>query len=158
MVLLSGLFLLQVLAALFFLSDVLGDFLGWSFMIGVLEHNHVELLVVSALFLGLVFTGVEVRRVLRRQLRVEAQLKAASGAFHELIEENFEVWKLTPSERDVALMAIKGLSIAEIAKVRNTREGTIKAQCNAIYAKAGVTGRTQLLSHFIEELMSERLV
>ncbi|NNF80954.1 MAG: hypothetical protein HKN05_23270 [Rhizobiales bacterium] len=43
-----------------------------------------------------------------------------------------------------------GLSLAEIADIRNTKQGTIKTQCNAIYQKAGVTGRPQLLSLFIE--------
>jgi DNA-binding CsgD family transcriptional regulator len=56
------------------------------------------------------------------------------------------------------MLAIKGLSIAEIAAMRQTREGTVKAQCNAIYGKAGVSGRQQLLSLFIEELMGEALV
>jgi DNA-binding CsgD family transcriptional regulator len=72
--------------------------------------------------------------------------------------EHFDTWALTPSERDVALLAIKGLSISEIAEVRTTKEGTIKAQCNAIYSKAGVSGRQQLLSLFIEELMADGLV
>ena len=58
----------------------------------------------------------------------------------------------------MALLAIKGLSLAEIAAVRKTKDGTIKAQCNAIYRKAGVTGRTQLLSLFIEELLAEGLI
>jgi DNA-binding NarL/FixJ family response regulator len=45
------------------------------------------------------------------------------------------------------------MSTAEIATLRNTSEGTVKAQTNAIYRKAGVTGRPQLLSLFIEDLM-----
>ena len=57
----------------------------------------------------------------------------------------------------MALLAIKGLSLAEIADIRQTKQGTIKAQCNAIYQKAGVSGRPQLLSLFIEELMSDGL-
>ena len=58
----------------------------------------------------------------------------------------------------MATLAIKGLSIAEIAALRETKEGTIKAQSAAIYRKAGVTGRLQLLSLFIEELMAEPLM
>jgi len=60
-----------------------------------------------------------------------------------------------PSEKDVALFAIKGMSTAEIATMRSTSEGTVKAQTNAIYRKAGVTGRSQLLSLFIEDLMRD---
>jgi hypothetical protein len=36
------------------------------------------------------------------------------------------------------------MSTAEIAALRSTSEGTVKAQTNAIYRKAGVTGRSQL--------------
>ena len=46
-------------------------------------------------------------------------------------------------------------SIAEIAALRETKDGTIKAQSNAIYRKSGVAGRAQLVSLFIEELMAE---
>jgi DNA-binding CsgD family transcriptional regulator len=76
----------------------------------------------------------------------------------EVLEERFAEWQLTPAERDVALFSIKGLSTAEIAQIRTTSEGTVKAQTNAIYRKAGVSGRPQLLSLFIDELMTgERL-
>jgi DNA-binding CsgD family transcriptional regulator len=73
----------------------------------------------------------------------------------DLLEERFGEWALTPPERDVALFAIKGMSTAEIAMLRMTSEGTVKAQTNAIYRKAGVSGRPQLLSLFIDDLMRD---
>ena len=76
----------------------------------------------------------------------------------ELLEDSFAEWGLTPAERDVALFAIKGLSTQEIATLRQTSEGTVKAQTNAIYRKAGVAGRPQLLSLFIEDLMEVDLI
>ena len=88
---------------------------------------------------------------------MESQLRAASGAFMELLEDRFEEWGLTPAERDVALFAIKGMSTADIAALRETSEGTVKAQTNAIYRKAGVRGRSQLLSLFIDDLMADPL-
>jgi DNA-binding CsgD family transcriptional regulator len=72
-----------------------------------------------------------------------------------LLAERFDEWGLTPAEKDVALFAIKGMSTSEIAGLRNTSEGTVKAQTNAIYRKAGVSGRSQLLSLFIEDLMRD---
>jgi len=45
--------------------------------------------------------------------------------------------------------------LQEIARLRDTSEGTVKAQSNAIYRKAGVSGRYQLLSLFVDELMIE---
>jgi DNA-binding CsgD family transcriptional regulator len=56
------------------------------------------------------------------------------------------------------MLAIKGLSISEMAEIRQTREGTIKAQCAAVYRKAGVAGRLQLISLFIEDLIAAPLI
>jgi DNA-binding CsgD family transcriptional regulator len=97
------------------------------------------------------------RAHLPRNRRIEGQLRRASTAFAELLDERFAEWGLTPAERDVAWFTIKGLSLAEIARLRQTSEGTVKAQSNAIYRKSGVSGRTQLLSLFIEDLMDENL-
>jgi DNA-binding CsgD family transcriptional regulator len=91
---------------------------------------------------------------LRRTRAAEEALRRASSAFMDVLEERFDDWSLTPAERDVALFAIKGLSTAEIAALRETSEGTVKAQTAAIYRKAGVSGRPQLLSLFIDDLMS----
>ena len=83
------------------------------------------------------------------------QLRAASTAFRELLDERFAEWGLTAAERDDAFFAIKGLLTQEIAALRSTSERTVKAQANAIYRKARVTGRPQLLSVFIDNLMDE---
>jgi DNA-binding CsgD family transcriptional regulator len=155
---LSGLLVVQACGAAFFLLDVVADLGDWSLMASETAHHAIELAAVAALIVSLGLTALEIRRIRTRQQRIEAQLRVASGAFQELLEEYFDSWALTPSERDVALLAIKGLSIAEIAGVRRTKQGTIKAQCNAIYSKAHVTGRQQLLSLFIEELMADRLM
>ena len=75
-----------------------------------------------------------------------------------VMTQHFTDWRLTPAERDVAVFLVKGLSTRDIADLRGTSEGTIKAQTNAIYRKAAVTGRTQLLSTFIEDLMDDAWV
>jgi DNA-binding CsgD family transcriptional regulator len=90
-----------------------------------------------------------------RMRPIDWQFRAASGAFAELLDENFDQWALTPAERDVAWFAIKGMSTQEIAALRSTSEGTVKAQSNAIYRKAGVSGRYQLLGLFVDELMAD---
>ena len=70
-----------------------------------------------------------------------------------MLNTRFDQWGLTQAEREVALFAIKGLSVQEMARLRATSEGTIKAQTASIYRKANVTGRPQLLSLIIEDLM-----
>jgi DNA-binding CsgD family transcriptional regulator len=149
-----AIFVIQALCAFFFVSDILSSVLG--IRTAPISWEMRELLEIGAalgLVLGVVVGGLMLRRTWRDRSRAEEQLRRASAAFMDLLQENFTEWGLTPSERDVALFAIKGLSTAEIAALRATSEGTVKAQTNAIYRKAGVTGRPQLLSLFIEDLM-----
>ncbi|MEM6666135.1 MAG: LuxR C-terminal-related transcriptional regulator [Pseudomonadota bacterium] len=149
---------LQGVCALFFLADSIGDLLGRDDQMGFIENDMFEYAVTFALIVGVLVTGREIIQMRAQQTRMENQIMAASGAFGELLEAYFEDWNLTASERDVALLAIKGLSIADMARVRDTKEGTVKAQCAAIYRKANVRGRTQLLSVFIEDLMADTLI
>lgn len=117
-----------------------------------------ELLEISAalgLIAGAVLGGLAMRRAVKDRNHAQERLRRASGAFLDLLQERFVEWRLTPAEKDVALFAIKGMSTAEIAVLRSTSEGTVKAQTNAIYRKAGVTGRPQLLSLFIDDMMRE---
>jgi len=118
-------------------------------------HELIEIGAAIGLVLGVIIGALMLRASLRRTRTAERALKAASGAFMDLVEERFSEWGLTPAERDVALFALKGFSLSEIAEYRSTSEGTVKAQTNAIYRKAGVSGRPQLLSVFVEDLMSE---
>ena len=145
---------IQVLCAVFFVAQILSAVVGSH--LEPIDWQLYELIEIGAavgLILGIVMGGIALRRADQRRERAETALRAASGAFMEVLEERFDTWGLTPAQRDVALFAIKGLSTQEIAGLRNTSEGTVKAQTNAIYRKAGVSGRSQLLSLFIEDLM-----
>lgn len=149
-----ALLVVQVTSTLFFAADTFSSLLGLPF--GPIDWQARELIQIGAtlgLILGIVAGVAVLRSILRRADRIENQLRAASGAFSDLLRDRFEEWGLTPAERDVATFVIKGMSTAEIAALRGTSEGTVKAQTNAIYRKAGVSGRPQLLSHFIEDLM-----
>ncbi|MEX0369117.1 MAG: helix-turn-helix transcriptional regulator [Tateyamaria sp.] len=144
----------QTLCAVFFVSEILVSVLGLPIApISWQVHELIEIAAALGLILGVGVGAYMLRAALRRSEHVESQLRAASGAFIELLEDKFDDWKLTPAERDVALFAIKGFSTQDIASFRDTSEGTVKAQTNAIYRKAGVTGRPQLLSLFIDDLM-----
>jgi DNA-binding CsgD family transcriptional regulator len=149
---------LQVACAIFFVSDILLAL--FRVPIDPVPWRYRELMEIGAalgLILGVVLGAITLRASLLRTRAVEQALRAASGAFMELVDERFDEWGLTPAERDVALFALKGMSIAEIAALRATSEGTVKAQTNAIYRKAGVSGRPQLLSLFVEDLMGEAM-
>jgi len=146
---LAALLVVQTLCAVFFAADVAAD-LSWN---GLTLHAGFEAVVALALAVGVALGAVEMRRTLERSRRADAAAQAASGAFAALMEERFEAWGLTPAEAEVALFALKGLDVAEIAAVRGAAAGTVRAQLAKVYAKAGVSGRGQLVSSFIEALL-----
>ncbi|UWQ20869.1 hypothetical protein [Jannaschia sp. W003] len=155
----AALLVLQALCAAFFLFDVVTSIFG--LLDRPLDWQLRELIEIGAavgLVLGTALGALALRRSEERRRHVEDRLRVASGAFAELLEARFAEWGLTPAERDVALFSIKGLGPAEIAAIRGTSGGTVKAQSAAVYRKAGVSGRGQLLSHFVEELMEGPLV
>ena len=146
----------QALCAMVFVMDIVLSVLG--FYPVPLAWSLRELMEIGALlglFLGLIFGGLVVWRAFADLQRAEVRLDRASGAFRALVAQRIAEWGLTPAEADVALFAIKGLSLGEIAALRATSEGTVKAQAAAIYRKAGVAGRPQLLSLFIEDMMRD---
>ncbi|APX13667.1 helix-turn-helix transcriptional regulator [Tateyamaria omphalii] len=146
--------LVQALCAVFFVSEILVTLLGLPIApISWQVHELIEIAAALGLIIGVGVGAYMLRAAVRRSEHVESQLRAASGAFMELLEDKFTLWGLTPAERDVALFSIKGFSTQDIAALRETSEGTVKAQTNAIYRKAGVSGRPQLLSLFIDDLM-----
>lgn len=149
--------IVQVLSAFFFVSDILSSYFGiWTKPLSWEAREFLELGAAAGLFLGVVLGALSLWQAHRDRRAAEERLRRASGAFMDLLQERFAEWDLTRAEADVALFAIKGLSTAEIGALRKTSEGTVKAQTNAIYRKAGVSGRSQLLSVFIEDLMRDQ--
>ncbi|MCR9203753.1 MAG: LuxR C-terminal-related transcriptional regulator, partial [Halobacteriovoraceae bacterium] len=69
------------------------------------------------------------------------------------IDTQLNKWGLTKSEKEVAFLLIKGFSLKEIAEYRSTVEKTTRAQATSIYAKSGVSGRSQLSAFFLEDLL-----
>ena len=148
--------LIQFICALFFVGQIAVSILGLP--IGPIDWTYHELIEIGAalgLLIGSVMGAVALRAARARSQKAEQALRQARAAFRDVLEERFTAWDLTPAERDVAMFSIKGFSTQDIAGFRNVSEGTIKAQTNAIYRKAGVSGRAQLLSIFVDELVQE---
>ncbi|MFT6452555.1 MAG: DNA-binding CsgD family transcriptional regulator [Halocynthiibacter sp.] len=153
-VIIFAVLLVQIGCAYFFVGDIFSSVFGFrSTPISWRAREFIEIGAAVGLMLGVLMGGLMLRRMQRAQLQAEERLRRASSAFMDVLEERFSQWSLTPAERDVALFAIKGMSTGEIAALRSTSEGTVKAQTNAIYRKAGVSGRAQLLAAFIDDLV-----
>lgn len=142
--------------ALFFVTNILLSVFGLSFRpIPWAWREYLEIGAAVGLTIGTVLGTLVLYRTLKGWNHANAQLRRTRSVFTDHLAERFDLWGLTPAEADVAIFAIKGLKTREIAQLRQTSEGTVKAQSNAIYRKAGVSGRTQLLSVFIEDLMAD---
>ncbi len=139
----------QAVAAVFFVGDALGDFTAD----GMTAHIAVEAVIAFALLAGVFVGAAHVRRLLAEAQRREAALAVAKGALAEHIAARFADWGLTGAESDVALFALKGCDVAEIAHLRGAAQGTVRAQLSQVYAKAGVTSQAALVSLFLEDLL-----
>lgn len=85
--------------------------------------------------------------------RFREEAREALRGLGEAIDHQFVRWALTPAERDVGLLLLKGLSHKEVAAARSTSEATIRQQALAIYRKSGLRGRSELSAFFLEDLL-----
>ncbi len=148
---LSAFLVVQSLGTVFFVGDVIGDLRKDPTSV----HFIFEATVTVALVLGLLFGAFALRRTIEFLRSQEAALDVARGALSDVIARQFQAWALTPAERDVGFLALKGLDVAEIAELRGAAHGTVRAQLTRIYSKAGVSGRAQFAAFFVEDLLGE---
>ena len=140
------------LAMSFFIFDIMGDLFSGT---DGFFHIVIELAVFIAISVVLYFEIKHVKS-LGKEITVEKSKTARlAGELLSVMRQQFIQWKLTPSESEVALLLIKGLSIKEIALARNVKEKTVRSQATSIYSKSAYAGRHELAAHFIEDLMSE---
>jgi DNA-binding NarL/FixJ family response regulator len=96
-----------------------------------------------------------------RAARVEAvhykeEARHALAGLGEAIDSQFVRWELTPAEREVGLLLLKGLSHREVAHIRSTSEATVRQQALVIYRKSGLRNRSELSAFFLEDLLLPR--
>lgn len=89
-----------------------------------------------------------------RLVNMTEQFKQARHQYFEAIQTQFNEWQLSQSEKDVAILLLKGLSLQEIATVRQTKEKTVRQQASNIYGKAGLEGRHELAAWFFEDFLT----
>lgn len=144
----------QALCTLFFTVELLTEVLGlrhWAVTWEIREF--LQMAASLGLLMGSAIGFLYLRATNQRMRAMKMQVAAASGAFHQVMQDWFAHWGLTPAEREVALFAVKGFSNREIADIRGKSEATVKVQMNAVFRKAGVSNRAQLVSHFVEDLL-----
>lgn len=150
----GALMALQIVAAAYFVVDGFEDqFLGGAR--GFSWDLVMELVIALALLAGVIASSRNILLLTRELHWKEQSLSRARGALADHIAVRFTEWGLTKSEGEVALFALKGSDIAEIARLRGAAAGTIRSQLSQIYAKAGVSSQAMLVSVFIDDLLDK---
>jgi len=69
------------------------------------------------------------------------------------IDAQLREWGLTPTERETALLLLKGYGHKEIAALQEKSERTVRQHAIAVYRKSGLSGRAELSAFFLEDLL-----
>jgi DNA-binding CsgD family transcriptional regulator len=78
--------------------------------------------------------------------------QSALAGLGQAIDERLAAWGLTPVEREIALLLLKGRSHKQIAYSTGRSERTVRQHAVAIYHKSGLGGRAELAAFFLEGL------
>lgn len=140
------------LVALLVGGDVLSD-AGSG--VGV-PHLTAEGLATGLALVGVAWGWTRLRRERAEAAVWRARAEELLAGLGQGLDDQFDAWKLTGAEREVALLLLKGLSFKEIGAVRDTSERTSREQARGVYAKAGVAGRAELSAWFVEEWLAKR--
>ncbi len=89
--------------------------------------------------------------------RFRSESKELLAGLGDAIDRQLGRWGLSPAEKEIALLLLKGLSHKEIAEVRQSSEATVRQQARALYKKAGLSGRSDLAAFFLEDLLGPRV-
>ena len=144
----------QLLSAAAFLFDLWGEVLGLrARALPFIVQELAQIGASIALLAGIIVTILFMKRSEAVIRRLDQQIGAVSGDFDAQLKTHFDHWRLSQSEAEITIFAIKGFSNAEIGELRGTSATTVKSQMNAIYRKTGFANRQQLIAFMVEELL-----
>ena len=136
---------------LFFVNDILDDFM-------ISNHNNIhfylELFFVVALIYLLATQFYKIILINNELSTANDKLTILKRDLHEVIDNQFVVWKLTKAETDVAWFVIKGISFSKIAELRGVSEKTIHQQISSVYKKSDTKNRHEFMSGFLEDFIN----
>lgn len=132
-----------------------------------LWHVSVEIFIVVISFIALLYFIYFIIKQSQKQLRLEDNIKKirkqlessnirlqeGKKEYQKVIQWQFNEWCLSPSEKEVALLLLKGLTIREVSQGRSTHEKTVRKQASSIYDKSSLAGRHELSAWFFEDML-----
>lgn len=91
------------------------------------------------------------RQAERDRWRTSAE--QALAGFSRAIDTQFDAWRLSRAEREVALLLLKGEGHKQAAAQLGRSERTVRQHAVEVYRKAGLQGRAELAAFFLHDLM-----
>jgi DNA-binding NarL/FixJ family response regulator len=70
------------------------------------------------------------------------------------IAGQFNAWRLTDAEQEVAWLVLQGYSHKVIARRTGRSERTVRQHAVSVYAKSGQRGRAELAAYFLDDLLA----
>jgi DNA-binding CsgD family transcriptional regulator len=86
----------------------------------------------------------------------DAWRERAQGALRglgEALDRQFDSWSLTATEKEVAMLLLKGFSHKEAAALSGRSERTVRQHAVSVYRKSGLAGRAELAAFFFEDML-----
>ncbi|NVJ59018.1 MAG: LuxR family transcriptional regulator [Gammaproteobacteria bacterium] len=150
-----------VLLVAFNIFDIYDDLLDGSSITHIIEETIMILIFISiigVLVKKLVDSSNKLHQLKKELVNIKQlhaqqthEMQEARKSYSDIIAQQFQDWQLTRSESEVGFLLLKGLSLKEIASVRDTKEKSARQQASNIYAKAGLTGRHEFAGWFFED-------
>jgi len=138
-------------ASAFFLYDIIIDVMKED---ESPLHLTIEGFIFFATSVVLTYEVLRVMKLSKDLKQEQGKVARLSGELSQVIQKDFEEWKLTESEKEVAILLIKGLSMNEIGDLRGVKEKTVRQQATSIYTKSKCPNRYELAAKFIEDLLN----
>ncbi len=144
-------FLISLAILLFFIQDVIDDFMSTQTLDA---HFYFELFFVIAL-IYLVTAHIRKIYFIKAELvQTNDQLTLIKSGLSKAIEDQFNAWKLTKAETEVAWLVVKGFSFSKIAELREVSEKTVHQQIASVYKKSKSKNRHEFVSGFLEDFIN----
>ncbi len=81
------------------------------------------------------------------------KVKLISNEFSHALDQQLEEWGLSTTEKEIAVLLMKGMSAKEIAELRSVSEKTVRTHLTSVYKKSKLNNRYELAAYFIDGLV-----
>jgi DNA-binding CsgD family transcriptional regulator len=154
---------LFVLVAILIAWDI-----AWDLATGVtISHIIIELSMMLAAMIGAFYFWNWLKVARRMESNQQRDLKKAHAEIthwqeetrdllqnlRKVIDKQFALWKFSPTEREIGFYLLNGLSLKQIAELRDSTDKSVKQQAYLLYRKAGLSGRAELSAFFLGGLL-----